>query len=276
MPNITQLSELLVERYINFIEHLLELKTASAEDQIVFNPELFPLTDYLYNELFTLSQRDYIKMNIFLGFKIQMHSTLSTYTTQAEIRQNWLGVGLFELMRSLDYRYGLKGHGPFELGVMQYPIKGVCDYTLFYCKAFYNWYAHNRNSEEVILRYRESLAIDHGQDTLLTLLKLSKRRDVNIIDNAIVLNLTETGEIINFAIDKFYIVTESTANCKIAKVERYDLIKHKDIEKSGGLVGWVFKFTEVFNGSNLYFLTNNLHTSEFPYSIKLLGLENVN
>lgn len=271
MLSIHALSETLEERYINFFKHIFS-KKGTEDSEWIYDPTLYPLTPELYANLFTLSQEEFLKLEVHLNFRIQLWlNSVKVHETEVKLDTNWLGSDFLERMYKLEFS---PKTSRLLLHILNHPVIIVPNLSLFYCRTFYNWFCHNFNHESVLLSTRTTMCkvnsplmnYNFNRAHKGTVLHKETDNDFDFINMI-------TGEAFHAIEGKFYIVTESTADCKIKRAELYDVLKHSQIELDDTIRGMIFKFTGSGPTANLNILSNKLHCNEFPYDLQLLGLK---
>lgn len=269
LDKICIISNELEVRATALLKHISELTT---KPDWKYDASLEFLTRDLYLRILELNHADFLKLNAFVKFKIGV--LINLYLSEHyDPETDWLSEGnLITFINNYHNRTRDDNTGEITSGINQRHRYGFMDVSKLYNSAFYNWYAANALNENILL-YIRSQFIPTLTWQAVSLRAFSNRVNKNV--DSFTVQLTETNETIVLNADKFYIVTDSTKDCKILKLERFNSDIHDSFPLGNNLNGLIIKCNLFSDELKIFYLSNGLHSTIFNFDISLLGLKNV-
>lgn len=254
-------------RIVSFFAHLKEVVT---NESVSYSPDMFPWTKEVIGELLTLDHQDFLKAQIFIGFKLSQHARWIEGLSLSN--DNIFGRALIEAVKSVDNNsVGQK----LLTAVIDGGVYGINDLEQLNDPAFYNWFGKNYDREPVVAELRTVWANSINTDVRLNghEVNFPHALPLSDIDQGLMFRLVANGAMLNIKPDHFYVVTDSTVDCMISAAEPYDIRKHHKLIRGDRLNGWMFKMRNTDKGSIIAFICNGLEMTNYRYDVKLLGLD---
>lgn len=294
MKDATKVIGAIEARLIDYIKSFATLNVNLTEGQMVKISELEAhdndvthcISDYLEIDLYpwsrecladllSLSHTDYLKAMVYLKFKLEYFADRVGHTFDLDYK-NMFGDLTCNLIKSITSQSVRK----FYLEAFaEYPLLGIPNSEHLNDPAMFNWMGQNYLKDSVVSTYRQTVDLTPSNYGSLSINVHSDKDFVNGIDptrvkdGIVSIELTETPLTYNLVLDKFYIVTKSTEDCKILEIEPYNLQTHHNLKRGERLNGFLFKLRPTVSNIVLTFISNGLESSTFTYDLQLLGIK---